>query len=204
MRTPRPSTRSSVKTLSGYGWLRESPKNIWPRGWDIKSRSALRKCVFLPIPPEAAEFLRALPPPKPFTAVSPVVPAARPPTPPFRRADGARNVRAFEAVSPEQIADHQRKKLFADAQRAAMGKKPSVANDVVPATSVTPNGPRAWYEDPIALGTLLILMPPIGLAAVWSSKRYSSDARWALTVMTGLTMFLVASVVVAISALQLR
>lgn len=58
-----------------------------------------------------------------------------------------------------------------------------------------------WWEDPIALGSLLILMPPIGLAAVWSSKRYSSDARWALTVMTALMMCLVASVSVAALAL---
>jgi hypothetical protein len=188
-----------VKTLIGNGWLRESPKNLWPRGWDIKSRSALRKCIFLPVPPEAAAFLRGLPPPKPFTAVPPVAPAPRPPTPPFRRNDPQRNARAFDAISPEQVAEQQRKRLFAEAQRAALGKKPArPANDV--------QGPeaRAWDEDPIAIGTLLSLVPPIGLAAVWSSKRYSSDARWALTIMTGLTMFLLAVVFVALAALQVR
>jgi hypothetical protein len=60
----------------------------------------------------------------------------------------------------------------------------------------------AWWEDPVALGSLLILVPPIGLAAVWSSKRYSTDARWALTVMTALTMCLVGAVVLA--ALPMR
>ncbi|MFO0735194.1 MAG: hypothetical protein U0270_04915 [Labilithrix sp.] len=190
-----------MKTLIGNGWLRESPKNLWPRGWDIKSRSALRKCVFLPVPPEAAEFLRNLPPPKPFVAVPLAPAAARPATPPVRRNDPNRNARAFEAVSPEQIAAEQRKRLLVDARRTAMGKKPlRPANDTEPADL----GPRAWYEDPMAIGTLLILLPPLGLAAIWSSKRYSNDARWALTVMTGLTMFLVAAVVIALSLLQLR
>ncbi len=45
---------------------------------------------------------------------------------------------------------------------------------------------RAWWEDPVALGTLLIVVPPIGLACVWRSKHYSNDARWALTVMSSL------------------
>jgi hypothetical protein len=58
-------------------------------------------------------------------------------------------------------------------------------------------GPQPWWEDPVALGSLLILVPPIGLAAVWSSKRYSSDARWALTVMTGLMMCLMSAIVIA-------
>jgi hypothetical protein len=58
---------------------------------------------------------------------------------------------------------------------------------------------RSWYEDPVALGTLLIIFPPIGLAALWSSKRYSNDARWALTVMTALMMCLGAAIAVALA-----
>jgi hypothetical protein len=61
---------------------------------------------------------------------------------------------------------------------------------------------RAWWEDPIALGSLLIVCPPIGIAAVWSSKHYSRDARWALTVMTALMMCLVTAI--GIAALALR
>jgi hypothetical protein len=64
------------------------------------------------------------------------------------------------------------------------------------------NTPPRWYEDPVALGTLLIVMPPIGLAALWSSKRYSNDARWALTVMTALTLCLGAAIAVTILALK--
>ena len=99
------------------------------------------------------------------------------------------------------LFDAERKRLFAEAQRVALGRKPFAkpANDVA-----EPSKSRTWYEDPIAIGTLLILAPPIGLAIVWSSKRYASDARWALTIMTGLTMFLVAAVFVALSSMGLR
>ena len=58
-----------------------------------------------------------------------------------------------------------------------------------------------WWEDPIAVGTMLILLPPIGLAAIWASKRYSNDARWALTVMTALMMCL-ASVLTIVLVLR--
>lgn len=60
----------------------------------------------------------------------------------------------------------------------------------------------AWYEDPIALGALLLLLPPIGLAALWSSRRYSNDARWALTLMTGLTLCLGAAMTIAVLVLR--
>ena len=53
----------------------------------------------------------------------------------------------------------------------------------------------------VALGSMLILVPPIGLAAVWVSKRYSNDARWALTVMTALMMCL-ASVLTIVLVLR--
>lgn len=201
------SLSSSVKTLIGNGWLRESPKNLWPRGWDIKSRSALRKCVFLPIPPEAAEFIRNLPPPKPSSPadlrglVIPIQSAARVATPAPRSVDPNKKARAFEAISPDQVAAQQRQRMLADARRAAMGKKPlaplAPANDTQHAQT-----PRAWHEDPIVIGTLLFLMPPAGLAAIWTSKRYSNDARWALTVMTGLMMCLFSAVIIAAIALQ--
>lgn len=57
---------------------------------------------------------------------------------------------------------------------------------------------RAWWEDPIALGTLLIVVPPIGLACVWRSKHYSNDARWALTVMSALLTCFAGAVVLAL------
>ena len=57
---------------------------------------------------------------------------------------------------------------------------------------------RAWWEDPIALGTLLIVVPPIGLACVWRSKHYSNDARWALTVMSALLTCFAGAVMLAL------
>lgn len=75
-------------------------------------------------------------------------------------------------------------------------------NDVrmMPARHLTPRpgviAERQWWEDPVAIGSLLILCPPAGLAAIWSSRRYSNDARWALTVMTGLMLCLVTTIVI--------
>lgn len=213
MRTPRPSTpnrRSGVSTLIGYGWLKEAPKNLWPRAWDIKSRSALRKCVFMPIPPDARAFLESLPPAQPFVATPPVgnnvAPLHRPPTPAARRKDPAKEARIFGAVSPDEVAAQQKRRLYAEAQARliqrpavmAGGARPSVES--IPAVPGVPSG--AWYEDPVALGTLLILAPPVGLAALWASKRYSNDARWALTVMTGLVLCLATAIVIAVAMMR--
>ena len=94
----------------------------------------------------------------------------------------------FAAISPEEVLAAKRRELYAAEKAKLLGKAPAAA--------------QAWYEDPIALGTLLIMFPPIGLAALWSSKRYSSDARWALTVMTALVLCLGAAVTIAIVALR--
>jgi len=153
--------------LIGNGWLRESPRAAALA--EIRSRSALRKCMFLQVPPE-------------LKALAPIVtPAHAPPRrkeplpePEFRPSDPGKHARMFPAVLPKK-------------QKAATPKQePS----------------RAWWEDPVAVGSLLILLPPVGLAAVWRSRAYSSDARWALTVMTALTMCLMSAVVIAVLALR--
>lgn len=187
----------SIGTLIGNGWLREAPQqpNAWPARWDLRSKSALRKCMFLPVPEELKHL------------VPRVSPAALPPHPPPprqvaaadevpHRNDPRRNVRAIPAyvpgaaVDPRAAAVQQAHALqVQNAQKAA-------------AAAAAGKAPQAWWEDPIALGSLLILAPPIGLAAVWSSKRYSNDARWALTVMTALTMCLMSAVLVAALALR--
>ena len=92
------------------------------------------------------------------------------------------------ARSLEDVLAANKRALYAAEQAKALGKKAPAA--------------QAWYEDPVALGTLLLMVPPIGLAALWSSKRYSNDARWALTVMTGLTLCLGAAVAIAVLALR--
>lgn len=134
-------------------------------------KSALRNCMMMPIPDELRGLL----------AQSPLLPS--PPYHPLRAEDVVpharnprRDVREFAAFTPRQ-------------------PPPPVPSP----RSYASRAPTAWWEDPFALGTLLILLPPIGLAAVWSSARYSRDARWALTVMTALMMCLVATVIITLN-----
>src|SRR4051812_6862930 len=104
MRTPRPNstTRRGFGTLIGNGWLHESPKNVWPKGWDIHGRSALRKCIFMPIPdgvkhlaPPQGNVLPARVSP---AAMAPVSPASSPP-----KRNPAKDVRLFGALSPDDL-----------------------------------------------------------------------------------------------------
>jgi hypothetical protein len=158
----------------------------------MRGRSWLRKCIFMQIPDE----IRNMAPP--------VSPAAMPPPPPRPREvaaadivpherNPARDVREFPMFVPHKgmgaAAGQAHALHMQNAQKAAV----NLAADKAPAM---------WWEDPVALGTLLILVPPIGLAAVWASKRYSSDARWALTIMTALMMCLMSAVVIAVLAMH--
>jgi len=120
------------------------------------------------------ELKRLAPPPRPIAAM-PVVKREEAPIE-VRRRNPQKDVRVFPMYSPQARA----------------------ANHAIPA----PAPASMWWEDPIALGSLLILCPPVGLAAVWSSRRYSNDARWALTVMTALMMCLVSAVTLAMLALR--
>jgi hypothetical protein len=222
-----------IGTLIGNGWLREQPRDPgaappspsktpgapWAGigRWDARSKSALRKCMFMPIPDEIRRLM--LPP----VSAAAVPVAARPAQPPVLRAQDVaphrnnprHNVGAFPAYIPPQalganppMAQYNAvdPRIFAaqahayhvqNAQRAAMK-----AHQGGQGQGQGGQGGQAWWEDPVALGSLLILLPPVGLAAVWSSKRYSTDARWALTVMTGLTMCLMSAIVIA--ALSMR
>jgi hypothetical protein len=184
--TPRNlRSQRGIGTLIGNGWLRESPRNVWPGKWDARGKSALRKCMFLPVPDE----IRKLAPPQ-------VSPAALPPAAPrplaaqdvdAHRHDPKKDVRQFPVAGGLLAGRPQ--------QPAPMHK--AYPQHPAPKMKGADATPPAWWEDPVALGSLLILAPPIGLAAVWSSKRYSTDARWALTVMTALTMCLISAVVIA-------
>jgi hypothetical protein len=146
--------------------------------------------MFLPVP----EQLRALFPHISSSALPP--PAYRPElraeeVVPHARQSPRRDAREFAAFAPRPGVDPREVAQQAHAQYVQHAQK------VAAAALKTP--PAAWWEDPVALGSLLILVPPVGLAAVWSSRRYSSDARWALTVMTALMMCLATAVVIALS-----
>lgn len=145
--------------------------------------------MFLPVPDEVRHLQQKLPQ---------VSPAALPPPPKkvelrvedieAHRRDPRKDAREFPAYPPKQHPLAQRQQLPSPLHHPY--EKPAKLADV-------PKAPPQWWEDPIALGSLLILLPPVGLAAVWMSKRYSSDARWALTVMTALTMCLMSAIVIA-------
>ena len=103
----------------------------------------------------------------------------------------------FAAISPADV--HARKQALYANERAKLLGHPLAPSA---AEAVPTRGKGAWYEDPVALGSLLIMFPPIGLAALWTSKRYSNDARWALTVMTALTMCLMSALLIAVLAMH--
>lgn len=149
----------------------------------------MRKCMFLPVP----EAIRASFPLVSSSALAPQ-PVYRPQpadeSVPHRR-DPRKDVRSIPAVDPRAVAHAQRAQQH---QQEALRLLHEQARDEARRVKT----PAAWWEDPVALGSLLILVPPIGLAAVWSSRRYSSDARWALTVMTALTMCLMCAIVLAV------
>jgi hypothetical protein len=198
--TPRPLRSRGIGTLIGNGWLRESPRDAWRadphKQWELRSKSSLRKCMFMPVPDEVLR----LAPQVSQAALLPQPPARPAPEVVQHRRDPRKDAREFPAYVPGGVIDPRLAAQQAHAQHLQNAFKQAqrrAAND-----AANHEGAVAWWEDPVALGSLLILVPPIGLAAVWSSKRYSNDARWALTVMTALTMCLVSAVVIAVLALS--
>lgn len=137
----------------------------------------MRNCMFLPAwgPNDIARIRSA-----------PVPPARRPhstPRPVTARRDLARP--AAGGLLPSAVASP-----VGEASRPAV---------IPPPPRVAAPAP-AWWEEPLALGSLLVLLPPAGLAAVWASPRYSREARWALTAITALTMSILGALaLVAIS-----
>lgn len=193
--TPRSvrASRSGIGTLIGNGWLRESPRHPWPQG-NARGKSALRKCMFMPVPEE----LRGLIPQVSPAALHPAAPLHKrvePEIVPHRR-DPRKDAREFPAYVPGAIDPR------AVAQQAHAMNVQNLHNAQKAAALQAAKPAASWWDDPVALGTLLIVVPPIGLAAVWSSKRYSSDARWALTIMTALTMCLMSAIVIAALAMR--
>ncbi len=193
-RNLRSSSRSGggIGTLIGNGWLRESPREVPGWGWGARSKSALRKCMFMPVPEELRRLMgpqisQAALPPQAARVAAPEAEIV-----PHRR-DPRKDVRQFPAYVPGSVVDPRLAAQQAHAYHVQNAYKLAQQQ----ALASPGKAPPQWWEDPVALGSLLILVPPIGLAAVWSSKRYSSDARWALTVMTGLMMCLMSAILIA-------
>jgi hypothetical protein len=51
----------------------------------------------------------------------------------------------------------------------------------------------------VTIGALLIVAPPIGLAALWASRHYSKEGRWAISGMMGLILSLLTALAVALT-----
>ena len=150
--------------------------------------------MFMPIPEELRRlYPQGAPAPAPLVSPPRAAPLRAEDVAAHRR-DPRKDAREFPAYVHGGVIDPR-----AAAQQAHAAH---VQNAQKVAAAAAGKAPLAWWEDPVALGSLLILLPPVGLAAVWSSKRYSSDARWALTVMTALTMCLMSAVVIAALAMH--
>lgn len=142
----------------------------------------MRKCMYLPIPAE----LKGHPPsPTPAHRGPPAPRPAgvqRPPQEAFvpRRQDPKKDVRIFPAIAAADVYDAHRRALIAD-ERARLLEGPRKES---PHAAPWPQ----TLDSPMALGAMLFVVPPIGLAVLWTSPRYSREARWVLTVTTALMM----------------
>lgn len=185
-RASEASRSSFTKTNVGNGFLRENSNNLFA-AWDVRlsSKSALKRCMYLPLPAGFQQFLEEA-----SDRIGPSSPLPAPPPRPVQqpvvhRRNPAHDARIF--ASPDF-------RSTPPSPVAQQGWARPVRREGVAAAP-----PRLWWEDPVVVGSLLLVAPPIGLAALWSSKRYGSEARLALTVMTGLMMCLVTAIAVALT-----
>jgi hypothetical protein len=165
------------RTLVGSGWLREAPENV---------RAMMRRCLVVPFRhvPEGRyvpvshrmSSYAALPTPRALPA-----PRSNPVTP----ADRAR-----PSAVPDPAALLPAPTLRP--RRARASPAPDLAGGVLP-------GARPWWDDPIAIGGLLVVVPPVGLAALWASRCFSREGRLAITAMMGLMLSLLTALAVALS-----
>jgi hypothetical protein len=51
----------------------------------------------------------------------------------------------------------------------------------------------------VTIGALLVVMPPMGLAALWASRHYGKEARLAISAMMGLMLSLVTVLAVVVA-----
>jgi hypothetical protein len=58
---------------------------------------------------------------------------------------------------------------------------------------------RTLLDDPLVIGVLLALVPPVGMMLLWTNPRYETQARVAISVVLGLTLTLGTMVVFALA-----
>jgi hypothetical protein len=134
----------------------------------------------------------------------------------LREAPRPANVALRAKVTPEQMEKHAalRKCLYFPAMdpatRPASFKSARAADRVITSPDLfrpplrkrnTPESLRrppyaqastSWtsrFEDPVSVGILLAIVPPLGFMMLWGSPRYSRDAKMAITAL--MTVFMV-------------
>jgi len=71
--------------------------------------------------------------------------------------------------------------------------RPPLRKRNTPPASLRRAGQTSWtsrFEDPVSVGILLAILPPIGFMMLWGSPRYSRDAKMAITALMTVFMFL--------------
>ena len=173
--------RHPIGTMAGFGWLREAPRpaHVPPAAklspTEVAKHAALRKCIYFPAmdPSMASAVARAA------ERVRTNPDLFRPPlrkrnTPPGSQLVSGRgdHARGDHARGDHARGDHARggdPRTYAAAHRGS------------------PRWPS--LEDPVSVGILLAVVPPVGFMMLWGSSRYSRDAKIAITAL--MTVFMV-------------
>lgn len=230
---PRKPGKGPSSTLVGDDWLRESPVN--GSAWRVpRSKSDLRKCIYMPVPPSVLAHTSWL--------ASPLLPPSPKPAPrpdvqePPRRRNVLRDARMFPAYDPVVYARRRtlvtppvaprvdgplrttpRTPLALPAEHKArlrqthrtMRSLPYASPSAAPSHAASPFAAspvalarRVGWDHPALVGLLLLVAPPVGVSVLWTSRRYGNEARIALTIMSGVTMFLAAAVAIAFAIVR--
>ena len=58
---------------------------------------------------------------------------------------------------------------------------------------------RSLLAEPLVIGLLLALVPPVGMVLLWTNPRYEPQARWAISGVVALTMLCATAVLFALA-----
>jgi hypothetical protein len=165
--------RTLRDTLRGSGFLREAPQNV---------RALMRRCMVMPhrqvlgSPVVPVTHRNRSYPSFEWSAQLPEAPSrSNPPAQPDT------------ATAPGPVPPPR-----AEEPKRAQPRAPDAAPEALPVVRSRP-----WWDDPVTIGALLIVIPPIGFAALWASRHYGKEGRWAISGMMALMLSLLTAVVVA-------
>jgi hypothetical protein len=87
--------------------------------------------------------------------------------------------------------------IFEARRRAEEMEREAVARHVHPHRRPQAKRYLSPFEDPMVLGMLMLVVPPLAVTMVWSSSRFPRAAQIALTVYGALTTLVGGAVIVA-------